>query len=239
MPNYFQPNYDKKDLPQPFTISSLSSFRVKLTAIESWNFVRLFPLMFGKKVPIANEHWEFLGLVLDFIKLVTCLKFTESLTYYIDEMYAQVLEDFVRLFPDIKVKPKMHYGVHYGGQTREYGPPRTRFTLRFESKNHAIKEPITRYKNRVNVCKTIAYRHQYRIYLRYIKQYFFNSGYECVGARVDHSRALEINIQNLIQPIINKEIVPSRTGVHHPNGSYFVNEMDILTVKKDNYVFYK
>ena len=33
----------------------------------------------------------------------------------------------------------MHYGLHYGSQTRDAGPARTRFTLRFELKNHAIK----------------------------------------------------------------------------------------------------
>ena len=40
----------------------------------------------------------------------------------------------------------MHYVLHYGSETRNGGPARTRFTLRFEQKNDAIKEPINRSK---------------------------------------------------------------------------------------------
>ena len=164
---------DKKDKPQPFTLSALTTFKVKLTAAESWNFVRLFPLMFGIFVPKDSPYWLFLGNLLDYVEFVTALKFDKALTYYLDEKYEEVFTEFVSLFPDKTVTPKMHYGIHYGKQTRDFGPPRSRFTLRYESKNHSIKEPITRSKNRKNVCLTMAYRHQYRMYLHYRNEKFF------------------------------------------------------------------
>ena len=47
---------DKKNVSEPFSISSLTNFKVKLTAIESWNFLRLFPLMFGDCIPRTNIY---------------------------------------------------------------------------------------------------------------------------------------------------------------------------------------
>ena len=164
---------DKKDEPQPFTISSLTNFKIKLTAIESWNFLRLFPLMFGECIPRTDIYWKLLGDLLDCVELFTAIKYDEGLTYYMEEKYATFVEAFVNLFPDVNVKPKMHYGIHYGSQTRDAGPARTRFTLRFESKNHVIKQPIIHSKNRVNVCKTLANRHQFRMYLTYKNDDFF------------------------------------------------------------------
>ena len=158
-----------KDRPQPFTISSLTNFKVKLTAIESWNFLLLFPLMFGECVPVDNIYWKLLGHLVDCIELFTAIKYDIGLTYYMEEKYSSFLENYIQLFPEHKVKPKMHYGIHYGSQTRDFGPARTRFTLRFESKNHAIKQPLIHSKNRINVCKTLAYRHQFFMYLHYKK----------------------------------------------------------------------
>ena len=72
-----------------------------------------------------------------------------------------------------------------------------------------------------------------------MKLSFFCTDFKCVGISIDHLRLLETDVQNLLAPLLNKEVVSSGTGVHHPNGSYFVNDIVMLEIKNDNYVFGK
>ena len=79
--------------------------------------------MFGLFVPSTDLYWVFLENLLNCVELSTAIKYEEALTYYME-----LLPDFVTFFPDIQVKPKIHYGLHYGSETRNAGPARTRFT---------------------------------------------------------------------------------------------------------------
>ena len=81
--NFSYAKSDKKDTPKPFTISSLTTFNIKLTAAECCNFVRLFPFMFGLFVPTTDFYWVFLGDLLDCVELFTAIKYDEALIHTI------------------------------------------------------------------------------------------------------------------------------------------------------------
>ena len=70
--------YSKVDLtnkPQEFTKTSLTTFKIKLTAAEMWNFVRLYPLMYGELVPVGNLVWSLLAKILDVVELLTVTRY--------------------------------------------------------------------------------------------------------------------------------------------------------------------
>ena len=58
---------DLKNKPVPFKIISSENFKIKQTACEMWNLIRLLPLMLGLNIPDGNEV---LGCLIHFAQLV-------------------------------------------------------------------------------------------------------------------------------------------------------------------------
>ena len=50
---------DKSNKPQPIRAVSVNNFKVKLTACEMWNSLRLFPAMFGHLYPKQIKSGSF------------------------------------------------------------------------------------------------------------------------------------------------------------------------------------
>ena len=48
---------DQHNKPQVLKIISNTTFKIKQTACEMWNLIRLFPLLFGQHIPTGNEVW--------------------------------------------------------------------------------------------------------------------------------------------------------------------------------------
>lgn len=65
-----------------------------------------------------------------------------------------------KLFPNIPVKPKMHFLIHLPRIIRKIGPPRHYWTMGYERLNGVIKKPSHIMNNFVNPPKTLAYRQQ-------------------------------------------------------------------------------
>ena len=51
-------NIDRANKPQVLKVATLNLFKVRLTACEIWNFMRLLQLMISSLVPIADEKWH-------------------------------------------------------------------------------------------------------------------------------------------------------------------------------------
>ena len=53
---------DKQNKPQEFKVISPTEFKIKQTASEMWNLIRLASLILGEYVEIDNEYWNLLVL---------------------------------------------------------------------------------------------------------------------------------------------------------------------------------
>ena len=49
---------DQHNKPQVLKIFSKTTFKIKQTAYEMWNLIRLFPLLFREHIPTENEVWN-------------------------------------------------------------------------------------------------------------------------------------------------------------------------------------
>jgi len=78
--------------------------------------------------------------------------------------YYVLIEDYLdrrrSTFPDVALRPKHHYLIHYASLTRKFGPLMHLWTMRFESKHSYFKRCIRYSQNFKNVCATLAERHQ-------------------------------------------------------------------------------
>jgi len=64
------------------------------------------------------------------------------------------------IFPHVNLRPKHHYLLHYASLTAKFGPLMHLWTMRFESKHAYFKRCIRYPCIFVNVCSTLAERHQ-------------------------------------------------------------------------------
>ena len=91
------------------------------------------------------------------------------------------LELFSELFPNERVKPKQHYLIHYPRCIRMVGPLVRFWAMRFEAKHNFFRRLSHIVCNFKNICKTIAYRHQYAQCYRFYKNSSLNDGTLVIG----------------------------------------------------------
>jgi hypothetical protein len=96
--------------------------------------------------------------------------------------------DFRNLHGEVaKLRPKQHFLVHFPTIIMKNGPLAAMSCLRYEMKNSFFKRSSGVVCNFVNICKTLAYRHQCNsFYLRLCKQY--NRSTCFVGHRQSENR---------------------------------------------------
>ena len=87
--------------------------------MECWNFTRLLPFIVGERVPVDNQTWAVLLQLLDVIEAVTAYEFSPGDIVFLQQLIEDFLTNFHELFEDATVKPKEHYGVHYGTQIKK------------------------------------------------------------------------------------------------------------------------
>uniref|UniRef100_A0A1X7TV16 Uncharacterized protein n=1 Tax=Amphimedon queenslandica TaxID=400682 RepID=A0A1X7TV16_AMPQE len=69
--------------------------------------------------------------------------------------------NFMTLYPQQSVTPKMHYMVHMPRLIKCYGPLSQLWTMRFEAKHQYFKKLTQRTLNYINLPKTLSERHQF------------------------------------------------------------------------------
>ena len=148
-------------------INSGISFKLKETSCETWNLIKLLPLIIGDKTDKSSKVW---GCLLKFVILVERLSspsFSKS-----DLMISEVIvEDFFWAIKKISL-PKAHFLRHYPDVIRQFDPLVK--TLRFESKHQYLNSISQMAKNRKKVCQLLAKRRQFMMYLHYSKEYFLD-----------------------------------------------------------------
>jgi len=149
---------DAANKPSPV---NLKSDRLGGHAAQNWCLLRMLMLLVGDKVNDANEEvWQLYLLLKYIVELVCCKCITESQIAYMHVLVEDYLDRRSFVFPHVGLRPKHHYLLHYASLTAKFGPLMHLWTMRFESKHAYFKRCIRYSRNFVNVCSTLAERHQ-------------------------------------------------------------------------------
>ena len=139
------------------------STSVKLSghAVQVWTFLQLFPLLVEHLVKDPSDKvWQLVLSLRSIVSLVVSHKISK---HQIAKM-GVLIEEYVLtrkdLFPDVPLRPKHHYMVHYPELTLEFGPLIRYWTLRFESKHSYFKKRCRSAGNFRNVTKMLSQQHQ-------------------------------------------------------------------------------
>lgn len=153
--------YCDVDKPNKPTTPSSGNFQLKQTESQMWCLVRLLPLVIGSEIPEGNEVWNVIPNLLDMIEYICAPSFDQATVIYMKSIVEDFWQYYLQVFPDEKLKPKGYYTLHYASETKYFGPLVHCWTMRFEGKHNFFKQASFRTKNRINLCKSLAVRHQY------------------------------------------------------------------------------
>ncbi|KAJ8017622.1 hypothetical protein HOLleu_44835 [Holothuria leucospilota] len=209
---------------KPSTMSEMiHSFKVKQTACQAWCLLRLLPLMVGHLVPQECAEWKVLLCLLNVTEYCTTPVVTAALAKFLGELIEEFLRLYYEVFPNQSMKPKFHYLIHYPDMMLCFGPLVHNWTLRFEGKHNYFKEISRPTKNRINLCKTLAERHEHMQACFRTRSTFLNDEF------ISHSnsdmypvRLLPHDIQGQLLPLAGQtESVYSAKSASYNGVQYF------------------
>jgi hypothetical protein len=153
---------DSLDRPSPISHGTLceKGHSLKQQGIQMWVLVRFLPLMIGLFVPELDPHWT------NFIRLIDISKYLFSSSLDVDDiscldvLITEHHQEFLNLYPDIDVIPKLHFLLHTPRLIMQYGPLVCHWTVRFEAKHRYFKQLTSSIKNFKNLPFSLANRHQ-------------------------------------------------------------------------------
>ena len=154
---------------KPSQISDIN--HIRQSAAQMWLLASLLPLLIGL-VPEECEYWKCFITLLRICSIAAAWSVSSSTIDYLTVIIEEHHQLFKKLYPDMKIIPKMHYMVHYSSQIRKFGPLVRTWTMRYESKLRVLKR-ASRHGNFKNICKTVAKKHQHLLcyYLNMQKQF--------------------------------------------------------------------
>ncbi|KAJ8672078.1 hypothetical protein QAD02_003337 [Eretmocerus hayati] len=145
---------DSMNKPPPITAERLLKRNLKMSASEMLNFVRYFGLIMGDRIPTEDKHYQSYLYVRRILDILMSPRIVRA--------DARILQDLVtelnRLFIDLygKLKPKLHFLIHYARLILELGPVVNFWAMRFESNHRPIKAVAESTHSTTNLLKTIA-----------------------------------------------------------------------------------
>ena len=131
----------------------------KISATHMWTLVRIFPKLCGHFLKNCEYYLHFLNLI-EIFREMCCDFFDRSKIDALQKKISLYLEEFLRLFPNEKIRPKQHFMTHYPTAILKFGPPKFYTVIRFEAKHQPLKRIGCATHNRINILKSIAERHQ-------------------------------------------------------------------------------
>ncbi|CAF0824860.1 unnamed protein product [Brachionus calyciflorus] len=164
-----------------------SATQLTMSATHMWTLVLIFPIIFGFELKDNIYYKNFIELA-EIFQHLNDTNFDEIKICNIELKINSYLTKFRELYPEKNIKPKQHFLVHYPESIRNFGPPITYSTMRFESKHSFFKLVNKSVHNKNNIFKSLAERHQL------LQNYFLSS----------NNLFKELDFQLLVNPNTNR-----------------------------------
>ncbi|KAJ8034877.1 hypothetical protein HOLleu_21895 [Holothuria leucospilota] len=130
-------------------------------ASQNWCLLRLLPFLIGVKIPNYEDPvWQLFLTLKNIVDIVCAPQTSEDQIAVLQDLISEYLEYRVDLFPEVNLRPKHHYLVHYPWLALQFGPLIWMWTLRFESKHSYFKRTLRYSGNFKNVGLTLSEKHQ-------------------------------------------------------------------------------
>lgn len=149
---------DKKDVAVPIDAKHIRTDKhIKQKASIMLVMAYILPIFLAKYFFADAMYNNLLSII-----RVTCFCFRpkcdKTMAGILEQEITEFLESFRCCYPDAKVKPKMHFLLHFPRQLLEFGPLRNHSTMRAEGKHQSFKDH--RWRNFINLPNSLLKREQ-------------------------------------------------------------------------------
>ncbi|XP_044582981.1 uncharacterized protein LOC123263999 [Cotesia glomerata] len=141
--------------------------KLKMTASELTTFVRLLGVIIGDLVSKDNPYWQLYLILREIFDFILAKKITNDQINAFDTTINRHWQLYKQLTGN-SMKPKGHISLHYKKTCEESGPCPHLSSIRAESKHTNLTVPASVNKSRVNICKSIAIKHQLNLNYRFL-----------------------------------------------------------------------
>lgn len=122
-------------------------------AIQNWNYLRFFPVTFFDYMTPETTCKKLIVLLHKVCELNCAPRISVKQVHYMQEIIIEYLEKLFDAFPDISLRAKHHFILHYPALTLKFGLLIWMWTMRFESKHSYFKKSAHRCQNFLNITK--------------------------------------------------------------------------------------
>lgn len=133
---------------------------IRQSAAETIVLVKYLPLLLGDTIPEDDQNWYSFLLLIKICKIALSPIYTPDTVPYLRVLVEEKLLLYRKLYPEMTLKPKMHYLLHYPSQIERYGPLIHSWTMKHDAKLSFMKRAAKSGNNK-NVCKSVAKHHQF------------------------------------------------------------------------------
>lgn len=113
----------------------------------------------NKKKVLVHKAWPIIEHMLKIDQIVCSTVITEKDLMVLEQFTKDFLELIKKIF-GVKLFPKLHFMTHYSNTIRTMGPLRYLQMIRGDAKHQPLVQYAKRCKNYMNICKTLAEKHQ-------------------------------------------------------------------------------
>ncbi len=159
---FSQSKVDKSNKPPPLKSINAPGYGISPT-LSATQYMALFlklPAMLSRYVARNSKPWKLLIMLREIVNIVMAPKLNEAILSYFEIRYAEFLQLFKQFYPDVSIRPKMHFLVHFPTVVRKNGPLKNLWVMNYERMNGSIKIPTHTMNNFRNPKKTLAFKRQ-------------------------------------------------------------------------------
>lgn len=229
-----------KNKPPEILLTQLKLKKLTMSASEMLTLIRYFTLIFGCLIKLDNEYWELVIQLRQLVEMAISPLLHINASHIFQENVSEYLKLLHSLFPN-SLKPKHHFLLHYSRVFLIAGPLWKISSMRFESKNREAKIISRTAVCRVNVCRTIAIKHQLRFNYRLLSNEIISTRSSFDGVQEAYLTGLP-DIQsymNVLPAAIQRSEVISTVKKLRFDGVELYKNCIIMVPSEDGPLFYQ
>lgn len=151
-----------RNKPPEISEDMLLKDKLKFSASEMKCFVLNLNCLIGDRIKnIDNKYWRLYLLLREIIILLHEKQFTSESIDFVELLIREHHELYLQCFNYLR--PKYHFGTHYGYILRMVGPVSLVSSIRYEAKHQQSKELARASRSRKNILHTLGQRHQLKV----------------------------------------------------------------------------
>ena len=146
----------KKNKPSAVKKEKFNKIKLRQKAAQMWTLAKIMPFLIGSKIPVDNEYYDLLLILLEILDIVFAPLISINQTFYLQTLIYEHHKLYLSLDNKVHITPKLHFLTHYPRMIRYLGPPVRYWAMRYESSHQLAKQCVKSSNNHRNIALTVS-----------------------------------------------------------------------------------